>query len=97
VRAALDLLVYVELPEAERFARRLRRDTAERGRSPDCVRRQWDATVEPMFRLHVAPARDAADLVVPGDAPLSEAAAGLADMLRRRSHTDLTAGRPGNG
>ncbi len=97
VRAALDLLVYVDLPEAARFARRLARDVAERGRSPDSVRRQWEETVEPMFRLHVSPARDFADVVVPGDAPLAETAARLALTLRRRSHTDLTAGPPGSG
>jgi uridine kinase len=64
VRASLDLAVFVEADEAVRLARRMVRDVAERGRTPDSVYRQFFDTVRPMHALHVAPQRDHADLVV---------------------------------
>ncbi len=63
----LDRVVFVELPERERLARRLARDVALRGRTEEEVRERWERQVLPMHAAYVAPARARADLVVPGD------------------------------
>ncbi len=56
--------VFVDAPDELRFARRLKRDTAERGRNPEDIRRQYDAQVRPMYEKYIAPSAEFADLVV---------------------------------
>lgn len=58
--------IYVDAPDDICFERRLARDVVERGRTPDCVRRQFDATVRPMAHLHILPTRHFAHLVLSG-------------------------------
>ncbi len=73
VTAKLEPRIFVEAAESVRFARRLERDTVERGRLPEGVRRQFDLHVKPMHDRHVAPSRDRATLVVSGERQLAEA------------------------
>ncbi|MFP5234637.1 MAG: uridine kinase [Acidobacteriota bacterium] len=60
------LRIYVETADALCFERRLRRDVVERGRTPESVRRQYEATVKPSSITYVRPTRSHADLVVDG-------------------------------
>ncbi len=83
VRAALDLAVFVDAPEALCLSRRIARDTTQRGRTVASVREQWRRDVAPMFREHVLPARDRADLVVDGAAPPRESARAVIRGLAR--------------
>jgi uridine kinase len=62
-----DVKVYVDTPMDIRLARRVRRDIADRGRDMDGVLDQYLKTVRPMHEAYVAPSREAADLVVPGE------------------------------
>ena len=48
LRPLLDLSVFVELPDEECLARRVRRDQRERGRSLASVKEQYEQTVRPM-------------------------------------------------
>lgn len=64
LRAAMDLKVFVHVEEEERLARRLRRDTARRGRSAASVLAQHARTVQPMHDRFVEPSRAHADLVI---------------------------------
>lgn len=57
VRDLLDRSVYFATSEELRYARRLARDVAERGRTPDGVRAQFEAQVKPMHDLFVEPSR----------------------------------------
>ncbi len=59
----LDLRIYRECPQHVRFARRLRRDTTERGRSPASIEAQFSDTVAPMHERFVKPSRSHAHLV----------------------------------
>jgi uridine kinase len=68
----LDLSVFVDARESVRFSRRLHRDTTERGRTPDGVRKQFERQVKPMHDEFVEPSREQADLVVNGEASLDE-------------------------
>ncbi len=64
IRERLDLRVFVAASAELCHERRLRRDVAERGRTPESVQRQWTETVMPMFERYVRPSRDHADIVV---------------------------------
>ena len=70
----LDLCVFRDCPENVRFARRLRRDMAERGRTELSVYEQFEATVKPMHDEYVEPCRDIADIVTDFDEELHAAA-----------------------
>jgi uridine kinase len=70
LRPFYHLKVYVDTPDDLCFARRLKRDIEERGRDPESVRKQYDATVRPCSLAFVRPLVDFADLVVEGGDPL---------------------------
>jgi uridine kinase len=70
VRQLLATAVFVNLDDAACLARRLARDAAERGRSPESVRAQYAETVRPMRQRYVMPTRAFADVVVSGADPV---------------------------
>lgn len=84
------LRVYVDTPDDVSFARRLKRDVEERGRSPESVRWQYEATVRPSSMQYVRPSAAHADLVLDGtealDWKIEQVLAALRDrgLLRRR-------------
>jgi uridine kinase len=61
-RERLDLKIFVDAPREVRLARRLVRDTEERGRDPQSVEEQFVASVEPMHQSLVLPSSQYADL-----------------------------------
>jgi uridine kinase len=76
--------VYVDTPDDVCFARRLKRDVEERGRAPESVRRQYDATVRPCSLAFVRPLIDFADLVVDGTDPLDFKVEQVIGALKKR-------------
>jgi len=60
------LRIYVETPDEVCFERRMKRDIEERGRTPESVRRQYEATVRPASIKFVRPSAAHADLTVDG-------------------------------
>ena len=72
VRDLLGTKIYVDFPDEQCLERRIDRDTHERGRTPDSVRRQFAETVRPMAELHVRPTKNSADLIIAGDNPIRE-------------------------
>ncbi len=81
LRARFDLMVWVQADDDLRLARRLSRDIAERGRSPDDVLRQYLETVRPMHRRHVQPSRVHAKLALDGEGDLETELARLLDGI----------------
>jgi len=71
VRNRLGLRIYLDAPAGVRLARRLLRDTAERGRSEASVMAQWRTTVEAAHARYVEPARALADLVLVTTGPVA--------------------------
>lgn len=65
IRKLLDIKIYVDADEDERFIRRLVRDTKERGRSMESVIEQYLNVVKPMFLQFVEPSKRYADIVIP--------------------------------
>lgn len=70
--AELDFSVFVDAHETVRFARRLKRDTTERGRTAEGVKKQFELQVKPMHDEFVEPSRGRASLVVSGESPLMQ-------------------------
>jgi uridine kinase len=65
MRRLMDLKIFVDCDADIRFARRLKRDLHERGRSVDSVIEQYLATVRPMHLQFVEPTRRYADVILP--------------------------------
>ncbi|MCU0796258.1 MAG: uridine kinase [Akkermansiaceae bacterium] len=64
IREICHLSIFVDCPDETRFARRLARDTSERGRSAASVQRQYEEQVRPMHDLHVQPQIHLADITL---------------------------------
>ena len=62
--ALFDIKVFVDTPADIRFIRRLLRDQAERGRTPDSVVNQYLLTVRPGHEGFTEPSRIQADFIV---------------------------------
>jgi uridine kinase len=60
------LRIYIDTPDELCFKRRLKRDVEERGRTPESVRSQYEATVRPTSMAIVRPSAVHADLTVDG-------------------------------
>jgi uridine kinase len=75
--------VYVETDPGVCFRRRLERDVAERGRTAESVRQQYEATVRPGAERFVFPTRQYAGLVVSGEAPFEASTGAVLNALRQ--------------
>jgi uridine kinase len=61
-----NLRVYVDTPDSLCFERRMKRDTEQRGRTPESIRQQYEATVRPASIAFVRPSAANADLQIDG-------------------------------
>jgi len=84
LRPFYQLSVYVDTPDDVCFTRRLKRDVEERGREPESVQRQYDATVRPCGLAFVRPLIDFADQVVEGTDPLDFKVEQVIASLKKR-------------
>src|ERR1039457_3446444 len=89
LRGMLDTKVYVRTSPDVCFNRRLKRDVAERGRTPQGVCEQYERTVRPSAEWFVYPTEKYADLVVSGEEPL-ERSVGQTIAFCRVSTSRLT-------
>lgn len=78
------LRVYVDTPDEVCFERRMRRDMVDRGRKPESVRAQYEATVRPSSVQWVRPSAVNADLIVDGTDALDWKVEQVLAELRRR-------------
>jgi uridine kinase len=78
------LRVYIDTPDELCFERRLKRDTEQRGRTPESVRRQFEATVLPASEKFVRPSGANADLKVDGTGALDWKVERVLTELRSR-------------
>ena len=88
LRPLYQLSVFVDTADDICFERRLKRDKEERGRSPESVRKQYDATVRPCGLAFVRPLIDFADLSVDGTDPLDFKVEQVMSTLRKRRLLD---------
>jgi uridine kinase len=78
------LRIYIETPDALCFERRLKRDTEQRGRTPESVRQQYEATVRPASIKFVRPSAAHANLTVDGADALDWKVGRVVTELRNR-------------
>jgi uridine kinase len=84
IRELLDFSIFVDVPEELRLARRVARDTADRGRTRRSVLAQFDATVRAAHARWVEPTRELADLVVENASRVDRLAEIAVAMVRER-------------
>jgi uridine kinase len=65
LRPLFDVKIFVDTDADIRFIRRLKRDVAERGRTPDSVIEQYMLYVRPMHQEFVEPSKRYADVIIP--------------------------------
>jgi len=65
LRELMDIRLYVDVDADERVLRRIRRDTAERGRTVESVIQQYLTVVRPMHLQFVAPSKRHAHIIIP--------------------------------
>jgi uridine kinase len=65
LRERFDLKIFVDTPADLRIIRRLRRDVAERGRTPESILHQYLETVRPAHERFIEPSKQHADVIVP--------------------------------
>jgi uridine kinase len=78
------LSIFVDTPDEVCFARRLMRDVEERGRTPENVKAQYEATVRPSSIQFVRPSAANADLVLDGTEALDWKVEQTLALLRAR-------------
>jgi uridine kinase len=83
-----NLRVYIETPDDVCFERRLRRDIEERGRTPESVRSQYEATVRPSSIAFVRPSAAHADLIIDGTGDLDWKVERVLSEMRTRDLLD---------
>ncbi|MGB0430696.1 MAG: uridine kinase family protein [Bacteroidia bacterium] len=64
VFSELDLKIFIHADEQIRFARRIARDTQERGITPEMVTYQWNHHVKPSFDQYLKPFKNKVDIIV---------------------------------
>lgn len=65
VRQQCNMRIFVDTDDDVRLARRIRRDTSERGRNVEGVIEQYTKFVKPMFDAYVLPSKKFADVIIP--------------------------------
>jgi uridine kinase len=78
------LRIYLDTPDEVCFERRMGRDVQERGRTPESVRRQYEATVRPAAKRCIRPSAIHADLVLDGTGALDWKVERVVNELRAR-------------
>lgn len=76
--------LFVDAPDSLCLARRLERDVRERGRTPESVRAQFAATVQPGAERFIRPTRAFADLVLSGEEELDVRGPKALALIRAR-------------
>lgn len=86
VRAQCDVKVFVDADPDIRLIRRIRRDTAVRGRTLESVLDQYLTTVQPMHLQFVEPSKRYADVIVPRGGSNTVAIEMIVAKIQRRLH-----------
>lgn len=70
LNAIAALKIFVELDDEIALARRLERDIRERGRSVECITRQFNETVRPSNEAYIFPSAKNAQIILDGGQPI---------------------------
>ena len=90
LRALYNAAVFVAAPNKECLARRTARDVRDRGRTPESVRAQYEATVRPMYDKWCRGTEQYADLVLEGCADVDRLVEQVVALLRAKGLVNQT-------
>ncbi len=93
VLGLLDVRIYVDTPDDIRLMRRLRRDSAERGRTFERTLDQYERTIRPMHFEFVEPSKRHADVIIPEGGQTSVSVELLCGLVRERLSEQTAATR----
>jgi uridine kinase len=93
LRSLYDFSVYVDVPDAICYQRRLQRDVFERGRTEASVAAHYGQTVRPMAEKFVRPSARFADLIVDGTQSLDWSVEQVMASLKERGTMSLLSAR----
>lgn len=83
VRKHCDVTIFIQTPEEIRFARRFKRDTAERGRTPEGIYLQFKNHVQPMHEEFVEPSKMGSNYIVTNDLEYENCVAALMNLVQK--------------
>lgn len=89
IRNLIDLKVFIDIDMDLMLARRIIRDTMERGRSVESVLEQYLTTVKPMYLEYVKPSKDWAHRIISSKIEFSNAANIIANDYERIRMTKI--------
>lgn len=64
LRDLIDMKIFIDADSDERLCRRIKRDSAERGRTVESVISQYLKTVKPMYTKYIEPNKQYADIII---------------------------------
>ena len=82
IRGALDESVFLDFPSEERFQRRLKRDTEERGFPKEQVEKEFKESAEKIYQEHILPSKDFATHVVSDEESLNKLVEELGEKFK---------------
>lgn len=82
LRNLMDIKVFVDADDDDRLIRVISRDCIERGRTPQMVIDRYEQVLKPMHNLHIAPAKQFADIIIPQGGHNEVAVALLTDYIK---------------
>jgi uridine kinase len=82
LRKLFNYSLFLDIPEDIRFARRLKRDVQERGRTPEGVQVQFYNLVKPMHELYIEPLKFYAQYIAHNDHEVKDSVSKLFQQLR---------------
>ncbi|ATA76210.1 Uridine kinase [Capnocytophaga canimorsus] len=87
IRDLFDIKIFVHADSDERLIRRIRRDTAERGRDVSEVLNRYQTTLKPMHQQFIEPAKEFADIIIPNNKRNSVAIDIVKTIIHNRINT----------
>ncbi len=84
INELLDLRVFVDADEHIKLARRIRRDSVERGYSIDNILEQYKEHVVPMYRKFIEPYKYESDILIPNNHAMDKGIAVLTGYLKNK-------------
>ena len=84
LRDRMDFKIFVTADDDTRLARRLYRDTTERGRTVEGVLKQYHMTVKPSYQQFIKPTQKYADIIVPGGPSNKTAIEFICENMRQK-------------
>ena len=86
LRDMMDLRIFLDTNGETRLARRILRDTRERGRAVEAVLLQYERFVRPAFESYIAPTKEYSDIIVPRGSGNTVAISLIVDHIKGKLH-----------